>query len=738
MAQNTTNGFPEGGALQSQISGRHLRGTIWRIVFLSTLILAIIVLIILLVTIFVDGFGLVAVQNVVEPESLVLDYVETDMLTAPDTIASEDDNELVAGIAGDPDGTGFFGYAFYANNSDKLRLVSIENTIPDDTTTSDGSYPLTRPLELISSASVIAAKPQVGQFILYYLQHVNEEIENIGYFAIPDAEISEIELAVMEALGLDTSGSVPMIDPATVSGNINIAGSSTVFPLTERIAERFKADGYGGEINIESIGSSAGIRAFCVDGSIDIANASRKILPEERAACRSNDRDPIESQVGTDAIAVVVNPANTFADNLSLEELGILFTTAAVWSDVDGSWPDNPVHRYIPGADSGTLDFFASTAFDLRLQDLPKDALVAILGAGITENVGRRLEREQRFYNNAVVFNSAEEWVAVCSSDEPPAGCTSEERSQNNVYLLVQERIVQPKILQAWPLTESIFNRQTIIDEVGATYPDARVEFRSWLNRHFLNSPTSSQPELAGFRTAILGSIFVIIICILFALPVGVGAAIYLEEYASQDKWYNRIIQTNIYNLAGVPSIIYGMLGLAIFVRALEPITSGALFGFSDAATANGRTILSAGLTLGLLILPIIIINGQEAIRAVPNSLRQASYGLGATKWDTVRSHVLPGAIPGILTGSILAFSRAIGETAPLIVVGASTFVTVDPTGPFSKFTVMPILIYNWTSRPQKEYQYLAAAGIIILLVLLIIMNSLAIYLRNRTQGKRA
>jgi phosphate transport system permease protein len=371
------------------------------------------------------------------------------------------------------------------------------------------------------------------------------------------------------------------------------------------------------------------------------------------------------------------------------------------------------------------------------LQALPKDDLVLILASGISTNVGRRLERDQRFYDSAVVFNSAEEWGAICASDTAPDGCTSAERSQDNVYLLVQERIVQPKILQAWPFIESVLNRQEITEEVADTFPDARIEFRSWLNPHFLSNPPSSQPELAGFRTAIFGSIWVISICILFAFPVGVGAAIYLEEYASQDKWYNRVIQTNIYNLAGVPSIVYGMLGLAIFVRALEPITSGALFGFSNASTANGRTILSAGLTLGLLILPIIIINGQEAIRAVPNSLRQASYGLGATKWDTVRSHVLPGAIPGILTGSILAFSRAIGETAPLIVVGASTFVTVDPTGPFSKFTVMPILIYNWTSRPQKEYQYLAAAGIIVLLILLIAMNAFAIYLRNRAQGKR-
>ena len=175
---------------------------------------------------------------------------------------------------------------------------------------------------------------------------------------------------------------------------------------------------------------------------------------------------------------------------------------------------------------------------------------------------------------------------------------------------------------------------------------------------------------------------------ILLAFPLGVGAAIYLEEYAT-DNWLNRIDQTNINNLAGVPSIVYGILGLAIFVRTLEPLTSGQIFGLVDPSTANGRTVLAAGLTLGLLVLPIIIINAQEAIRAVPQSLRNASYGLGATKWQTVWSHVLPNAIPGILTGTILAISRAIGETAPLVVVGASTAISFDPASPFSKFTTL-------------------------------------------------
>ena len=220
-------------------------------------------------------------------------------------------------------------------------------------------------------------------------------------------------------------------------------------------------------------------------------------------------------------------------------------------------------------------------------------------------------------------------------------------------------------------------------------------------------------------------------ITLLFAFPFGVGAAVYLEEYAG-DRWFNRIIQTNINNLAGVPSIIYGILGLAIFVRGLEPITSGAFLGLVDTTTANGRTILSAGLTLGLLILPLIIINAQEAIRAVPGSLRNASFGLGATKWQTIWHHVLPNAIPGILTGTILAISRALGETAPLVVVGASTFITFDPTSPFSKFTTLPIQIYQWTSRPQDEFRNIAAAAIIVLLAILISLNAIAVVMRNK------
>ena len=337
------------------------------------------------------------------------------------------------------------------------------------------------------------------------------------------------------------------------------------------------------------------------------------------------------------------------------------------------------------------------------LEDLSKEQLTEILAAHVSAGLMRRFENDQPFA----------------------------ERDRESVYALVLERVVEPQIRAAWSLTDSLFRREQVLAEAAEKYPLAEVEFRSWLTPTFLRMPQSSKPELAGVRTAVLGSLWTIFITITVAFPIGVGAAIYLEEYAA-DNFINRIIQTNINNLAGVPSIIYGMLGLAIFVRGLEPLTSGAMLGAVDPTTANGRTVLSAGLTLALLILPLLIINAQEAIKAVSNSLREASYGLGATRWQTIWYHVLPNALPGSLTGTILAVSRAIGETAPLVVVGASAFVALDPSGPFSKFTTLPIQIYQWTTRPQDQYRSLAAAAILVLLILLLSLNATAVFLRNR------
>lgn len=237
----------------------------------------------------------------------------------------------------------------------------------------------------------------------------------------------------------------------------------------------------------------------------------------------------------------------------------------------------------------------------------------------------------------------------------------------------------------------------------------------AWLDWGFLTSYPSRLPERAGILSAILGTLWMMGLVAVIAFPLGVGAAVYLEEYAP-DHWLTRLLQTNISNLAGVPSIVYGILGLAVFVRFF----------------ALQRSILAGALTLSLLILPVVIIASQEAIRAVPRSLRQASYGLGATRWQTIRGQVLPAALPGILTGTILSLSRAIGETAPLIMIGALTFIAFPPKSPMDPFTVLPIQIFNWASRPQAQFHDLAAGAIIVLLVLLLTMNAAAILLRNK------
>jgi phosphate transport system permease protein len=249
---------------------------------------------------------------------------------------------------------------------------------------------------------------------------------------------------------------------------------------------------------------------------------------------------------------------------------------------------------------------------------------------------------------------------------------------------------------------------------------DLAVDGLPRLDLRFLTSFASRSPERAGVKAALAGSVWLLGLTALIAFPVSVAAAVYLEEYAPRNL-ATRLIRLNIANLAGVPSIVYGILGLAVFVRT---------FGL-------GRSIVSGALTLSLLILPGIIIAAQEAVRAVPSSIREAAYGLGATRWQVVSTQVLPMAMPGILTGTILALSRAIGETAPLIMVGAVGFIAFTPKGLGDPFTVLPLQIYNWISRPQEEFHQLAAAGILVLLALLLTMNAAAILLRNRYQSRR-
>lgn len=309
------------------------------------------------------------------------------------------------------------------------------------------------------------------------------------------------------------------------------------------------------------------------------------------------------------------------------------------------------------------------------------------------------------------------------------------ERTDNDLRQLVEQYVVKPKVLRTWGFWDSL-TKAGEVSRFVADNPGSYATFRSWLTPSFLVSDQSADPLRAGIRTALLGSLWIIMITFVFAFPIGVGAAIYLQEYAVDNR-LNRMLQLNIFNLSAVPSIIYGLLGLAVFVRAMEPITSGSfLFSVAD-NTANGRTIISGGLTLSLLVLPIIIINTQEALKAVPDSLRMSAYGVGATKWQTIWYQVLPVSVDRILTGTILALSRALGETAPLVVIGASTFISVDPSGIFSKFTTLPIQIYQWSARPQGAYRNIAAAAIVALMILLLLMNSAAIYTRDKIAKRK-
>jgi phosphate transport system permease protein len=254
---------------------------------------------------------------------------------------------------------------------------------------------------------------------------------------------------------------------------------------------------------------------------------------------------------------------------------------------------------------------------------------------------------------------------------------------------------------------------------LAALLIDVLVDGVPSLSWTLLSEGPSIDPEKAGARPAILASLYMGALLLAFTVPLGVGTAVYLEEYAKKDRWYNRFLELNIQNLAGVPSIVYGILGLAFLVRGI----------------GLGRVLLAGALILTLLVLPTVIVAAREAIRAVPDSIRQGAFALGATKWQVVSKQVLPASIPGIATGTILALSRAIGETAPLLLVGAVAFVSFNPTL-LGSFTALPIQIFQWIARPQDEFKALAAAAIIVLLVMLLGLNAVAIWLRNRYQQR--
>ena len=300
----------------------------------------------------------------------VFDEDEAPILAASNTQLSEDDNVLVQGITGSPYAIGFFGYAYYSENADALNILAIDGVEAAKENVDNNSYPLARPLFIYSDAAIMQEKPQVAAYINFFLTYVNEEIGEVGYFpadvtvgqqAWLDAMASDVSMPVEEEM---SDGLLPMVDPAAVEGNVVSAGSSTVFPLAEVMAERFQDEGFAGEITIDSIGSGGGFERFCETGETDVSNASRPIKDSEVEACAELGRTPIEFRVGTDALAVVVSSENDFVTGASLEELAAIFSTAEKWSDVNADWPAEDILRYIPGTDSGTFDYFVEEVFD--------------------------------------------------------------------------------------------------------------------------------------------------------------------------------------------------------------------------------------------------------------------------------------------------------------------------------------------------------------------------------------
>jgi phosphate binding protein len=292
---------------------------------------------------------------------------------------SEDDNVLVQGITGSPYAIGYFGYAYFAENQDTLKALNIEGVEPSEETTADNSYPLSRPLFIYSAAEIMAEKPQVAAFINYYLTNVNDEILDVGYFPATEEALGEAKDNWLVGMGMEpmfgggesggaTSGAavtLPEVDPAEVEGNIIIAGSSTVFPLTERMAENFAAEGFTGQITVDSVGTGGGFERFCVAAETDISNASRPINDEEAAACEAAGRPAVEFRVGTDALAVVVSAENDFLTDLTIEQLAAIFSgEAATWADLDPSYPAEPIQLFSPGTDSGTFDYFVEVVFE--------------------------------------------------------------------------------------------------------------------------------------------------------------------------------------------------------------------------------------------------------------------------------------------------------------------------------------------------------------------------------------
>ena len=426
--------YPGGPERQSYDTRRKRRATIWGLVFMACTMVGIVALTALLFNILNQSFGYVAVQNEIDPEFLVMRELEKTLLSAPNTVSSEDDLVLADGVASDPYAIGYFGYAYFDDQADRLRALSINGVPPNADSVHSGDYELSRPLFIYTSAAIMEDKPQVAAFVKHYLANANQIIEDVGYFPASEANINAGVVALTEA--------TTEVDTRQDTGEeIRTAGSSTVAPVTIALAEDFRSAGYSGEIEVDVVGTTAGFQRFCVDKDVDIANASRAMNRLETEVCRKALREtPLELRVGTDAIAVVVSHDNDFLTELSQSELQAIFAGAEKWSDVNAEWPDQPIKRYIPGADSGTLDFFVSEVFsEVELADLPRETQLEMLASSVSAGRMRALEAQQ-----------------------PMAAMSTAEITE----LLIGEA-VKPSIVRSWLLTDSILRKDEIVTEIA-------------------------------------------------------------------------------------------------------------------------------------------------------------------------------------------------------------------------------------------------------------------------------
>ncbi|HFQ92972.1 MAG TPA: hypothetical protein ENK32_03105, partial [Anaerolineae bacterium] len=486
--QDDDQSYPQGEAAKSQIESRHRKGFIWRIFFMAALLTAIVVLAALMFSIVNDSFGYVIVVSKIDPERLALNVANERLLTMPNTASSENDALLAEAIANDASGIGFFGSAVYQQNRDALKLLAV-----DGETAVSPQYPFTRTLYLYTTNDILVENQAANVFLNYLITYAPNTAD--GYLTASKSDLARAQQNWLQA-NPDLpapAGKWPAINPDGINGRIAISGSSSLAPLIEQTAAQLAAAGFAAEIRRNAGGSAAGLEAFC-RGEADIAAASRPIQSDEIELCRENGRTPQAYPIAADALTIVANPALSFLENVTQAELAQIFAEAETWQEVNPAWPDTPIHRTIPGANSGTLDFFSQRLLQPELAALPKDDLVRLLAANISVGRGRALERDQLFYPDKLVFDSPAAWNEACSQPkgERPSGCTAPPRTQAEIYDLVLQEVVQPNVAAAFSLFDTLAKRGEIQTLAASEYPNGRLQFRSWLSLDFIVTPQSS------------------------------------------------------------------------------------------------------------------------------------------------------------------------------------------------------------------------------------------------------